>query len=447
VKKGESNHNWSFEVLEMTRQETETPASRNWEWVEASIWTERMLAALENGVKGGKWFSLIDKVYALSTLQAAWRQVARNRGAAGIDGESIKRFRSKERQYLEELSQSIQEGSYQPDAIRRVYIPKGDGKQRPLGIPTVKDRIVQTALKMVVEPIFEKEFVSNSYGFRPNRGAKDALREVAKSLKSGYEYVVDADLQSYFDTIPHQQLMALIEEKISDSRVLCLINAFLEQAIMEGMQSWTPVSGTPQGGVLSPVLSNVYLHGLDVLMAQGNFRMIRYADDFVVMCRSLEEAQSALEKIQQWTEANGLKLHPEKTRLVSTQEDGASFEFLGYRFQNGKRWVRRKSLQKFREAIRVKTKRNNGRGLQTTIEELNPLLKGWFAYFKHAHRRTFEDMDGFIRRRLRAMLRKQQKRPGFGANHNDHKQWPNSFFAQQGLFSLYTARLIASQPR
>lgn len=434
-------------MLEMTRQETETQASRDWEWVEASIWTERMLAALENGVKGGKWFSLIDKVYALSTLQAAWQQVARNRGAAGIDGESIERFRAKERQYLEELSQNLQEGSYQPEAIRRVYIPKGDGQQRPLGIPTVKDRIVQTALKMVVEPIFEKEFVSHSYGFRPNRGAKDALREVAESLKSGYGYVVDADLQSYFDTIPHQRLMGLIGEKISDSRVLNLIKAFLEQEIREGLQNWTPISGTPQGAVLSPVLSNVYLHGLDVLMAQSNFRMIRYADDFVVMCRSLEEAQSALEKIQQWTEANGLKLHPEKTRLISTQEVGEYFEFLGYRFQNGQRWVRRKSLQKFKEAIRVKTKRNNGRGLQTTIEELNPLLKGWFAYFKHAHRRTFEEMDGFIRRRLRAMLRKQQKRPGFGANYNDHKQWPNSFFARQGLFSLYTARLIASQPR
>jgi RNA-directed DNA polymerase len=183
VKKGESNHNWSFEVLEMTRQETETPASRNWEWVEASIWTERMLAALENGVKGGKWFSLIDKVYALSTLQAAWQQVARNRGAAGIDGESIKRFRSKERQYLEELSQSIQEGSYQPDAIRRVYIPKGDGKQRPLGIPTVKDRIVQTALKMVVEPIFEKGSYPTATVFAPIAEPKMLCERWLKALK------------------------------------------------------------------------------------------------------------------------------------------------------------------------------------------------------------------------------------------------------------------------
>ncbi|MDO9139617.1 MAG: reverse transcriptase domain-containing protein, partial [Methylococcales bacterium] len=234
-------------VLETTKQETETHAS--WVWVEASVWTAPMLAALVNGVKGGKWYSLMDKVYALATLTAAWQQVRKNKGSHGVDGMSIERFAAKEGQYLLELQQALKEGSYQPLPVKRVRIPKAGGGERPLGIPAVKDRVVQTALKRVIEPIFENEFVNHSYGFRPLRGCKLALREVDGHMKAGQTWVVDADLKSYFDTIPHAQLMAEVEKLISDGKVLKLIESYLEQDIMDGLKRWTPVAGTPQGAV------------------------------------------------------------------------------------------------------------------------------------------------------------------------------------------------------
>ncbi len=248
-------------------------------WAEASIWTDRMVSALGNGVRGGKWFSLIDKVMRPSTLDIAWRCVARNKGAAGVDGQSVERFSHQAERYLTELQASLADGSYRPAAVRRVEIPKGDGKTRPLGIPTIKDRIVQTALKMVIEPIFEVQFRPASFGFRPGRGCKDALREVDRLLKEGNGFVVDADLKSYFDTIPHDRLLALVAGSISDGRVLALIEGYLQQEIMTDMARWQPTAGTPQGAVLSPLLANLYLHPLDVLMEQSGYRMVRYADD------------------------------------------------------------------------------------------------------------------------------------------------------------------------
>jgi RNA-directed DNA polymerase len=221
-------------------------------WAEASIWTERMVSALVNGVKGGKWFSLVDKVFRPATLEAAWRQVARNKGAAGVDGQSIERFAAQAARYLSELRDSLRDGSYRPHPVKRVEIPKGDGRTRPLGIPTVKDRIVQTALKMVIEPIFEVQFRPRSYGFRPGRGCKDALREVDRLVKDGFTFAVDADLQGYFDSIPHDRLMALVEQSISDGRVLALLGGFLRQDIMKDMARWTPTAGTPQGAVITP---------------------------------------------------------------------------------------------------------------------------------------------------------------------------------------------------
>jgi RNA-directed DNA polymerase len=240
-----------------------------------------MVSALGNGVKGGKWFSLIDKVVRPATLDLAWQRVARNRGTAGVDGQSVERFSFCAERYLAELQASLADGSYRPQPVKRVEIPKPDGKTRPLGIPTVKDRIVQTAVKMVIEPIFEVQFRPGSFGFRPGRGCKDALREVDRLLRAGYTHVVDADLKSYFDTIPHDRLMALVKGSISDSRVLGLIDGFLQQEIISHMARWQPVTGTPQGAVLSPLLANLYLHPLDVLMEQGGWRMVRYADDCV----------------------------------------------------------------------------------------------------------------------------------------------------------------------
>jgi RNA-directed DNA polymerase len=415
--------------------------------VEASVWNERMLAALENGVKGGKWFSLIDKVYRVETLKAAWQKVAANGGAAGVDGQSVKRFAARAEMYLKELSIALKRGTYRAMAVRRVEISKEKGKMRPLGIPVVKDRIVQTALKFVLEPIFEREFLEVSYGFRPGLGCKEALREVDRLLREGYTFVVDADLRSYFDTIPHARLMERIKERVSDGRVLELIEAYLHQDIVKEMERWRPSGGTPQGAVISPLLANVYLHPLDCHMQQKGFRMVRYADDFVVLCPSAEKAQAALEEVRRWVEQNGLSLNADKTHVGDCRQEGQGFEFLGYRFEAGRRWVRKKSRTAFRDRIRMRTKRTRGDSLAKIIAELNPTLRGWFNYFKHAHPGTFKRMDAFVRRRLRAILRKQEKRPGLGRWRDDHQRWPNTFFAAQGLFTMHTAWKLASQSR
>lgn len=421
--------------------------AREWGWVDRAIWTERMLAALGNGVKGDKWFSLIDKVWRAQTLWASWQQVKSNRGAAGIDRVSIARFAANEARYLDELEQALKEGRYRPSAVRRVEIPKADGKTRPLGIPTVSDRIVQTAVKRVIEPIFEKAFYPTSYGFRPGRGCKDALRQVDRLLKEGYTHVVDADLKGYFDSIPHDRLMARVKEFISDGRLLALIESWLHQDIVQDLQRWTPAGGTPQGAVISPLLANLYLHELDQQMAESGRAMVRYADDFVILCATAEEAQTALAEVRAWVLANGLSLHPDKTHVGDCRIVGQGFEFLGYRFEAGTRRVRQKSLNALKDKIRERTRRTRGVSLQRVIADLDPMLKGWFGYFKHAHRWEFEALDQFIRRRLRAMLRKQEKRPGAGRCHADHRRWPNAFFANAGLFTLDKAWQCASQSR
>ena len=412
--------------------------------VEAAIWTERMVSALVNGVEGGQWYSLMDKVYAPKTLGLAWERVRTNRGAAGVEGQSVERFAAQADRYLAELSRDLREGTYRPEAVKRVDLPQGDGKTRPLGIPTVKDRIVQTAVKLVIEPIFEVQFLASSYGFRPGRGCKDALRGERsegwdRCLKEGYTHVVDADWQGYFDSIPHGSLMARVEASVSDGRVLDLIRGWLEQDILRGTERWTPTGGTPQGAVISPLLANLYLHPLDARMMAQGYRMVRYADDFVILCRSRAEADAALAEVRAWVEANGLRLHPDQTHVGDCREAGQGFEFLGYRFEAGKRWVRKKSLDRFKARVREQTRRTRGDSLTRIIADLNPMLCGWFGYFKHAHEYTFQPVDGLIRRRLRALLRKQEKRPGFGRCYADHQRWPNAFFAAAGLFALYPA--------
>jgi RNA-directed DNA polymerase len=353
-------------------------------WAEASIWTDRMKSALGNGVKGGKWFSLMDKVFRPRTLEAAWRRVQANKGTSGIDGQSVERFAAGAELYLAELHETLKCGLYSPSPVKRVDIPMGNGQTRPLGIPTVKDRIVQTALRMAIEPIFETQFREGSYGFRPGRGCKDALREVDRQLKEGYAHVVDADLKSYFDTIPHDRLMAQVAEKISDGRILSLIEGFLRQDVMKEMERWTPTAGTPQGAVISPLLANIYLHPLDLLMEESGYRMVRYADDFVILCRTAEEAAAALRRITAWTAANGLTLHPDKTRIGDARQPGQGFDFLGYRFEGGHRFVREKSLKAFKDKVRAKTGRSRGVSMEQIISGLNPMLRGWFNYFKDA---------------------------------------------------------------
>jgi len=314
-------------------------------------------------------------------------------------------------------------------------------------VPTVKDRIVQTAVKVVIEPIFEVQFLATSYGFRPGRGCKDALREVDALLKAGYTHVVDVDLKGYFDSIPHERLMGCVEASVSDGRVLGLIRGWLEQDILHGLERWTPTGGTPQGAVISPLLANLYLHPLDERMMSRGYRMVRYADDFVVLCANREAAEAALTLIREWVADHGLSLHPDKTQVGDCRQPGEGFEFLGYRFEGGKRWVRKKSLQRFKDGIRVKTRRTRGESLARIVEDLNPTLRGWFGYFKHAHSSTFRKLDGFIRRRLRALLRKQEKRPGIGRCLADQQRWNNAFFADAGLFALYPAWQAERHPR
>jgi RNA-directed DNA polymerase len=414
-----------------------------WEWVEPTVWTERMLAALETGVKGGKWFRLIDKVWAQKNLARALEKVVENGGSAGIDGQSVREMERHREKEIGDMQRELREQNYHPQAVKRVWIEKlGSKEKRPLGVPAVRDRIVQGALRHVIEPIFERGFAPQSYGFRPGRGCKGALRRVDELLKSGYGWVVDADLKSYFDTIPQGRLMERIGQKIADGRVLALIETMLKSGVMDAIKGWQPTeSGTPQGAVISPLLSNIYLDPLDWLMANGGHEMVRYADDFIILCKSESQAQAALEKVREWVVKEGLTLHPEKTRIVETSQPGG-FDFLGYHFERGMKWPRKKSMDRFKDTIRAKTKRCQGRSLTMICLDINRTLRGWFEYYKHSKETVFETVDGFIRGRLRSILKMRERRRGKGQG-RDHQKWPNAHFTAMGLISLKQAHEAA----
>jgi RNA-directed DNA polymerase len=407
-------------------------------------WSLRMLTALISGAEGGPWFRLFDKVFSERNLLAACQQVAQRKGAPGVDHVTTTEFVRQVPESIWQLADSLKGGTYRPQEIRRVHIPKpGTNETRPLGIPTVRDRVVQTAVVNVIEPIFERDFAEHSYGFRPGRGCRDALRRVDQLLKAGYVYVVDADLKGYFDSIPHDRLLARLKTKIADGSVLSLIESFLKAGILDGMSAWTPEAGAPQGAVLSPLLSNIYLDGLDHLMAQSGYEMVRYADDFVILSRTAEEASRALELVQQWTAENGLTLHPTKTRIVDS--GSTSFSFLGYDFRWVKHWPRKPSVRKLRDSIRQKTRRNNGNSLQCVVMQVNSSLRGWFTYFRHgSYRSDFTRLDKWVRMRLRSILRRRRGLSGRGRG-QDNNRWPNAYFAEMGLFSLATAHIQACQ--
>jgi RNA-directed DNA polymerase len=413
------------------------------EWANRAVWTDRMLDALQTGVRGSKWHTLYDKVCLSDNLFSASQSVLGNRGAAGVDQQTVEQFWDNILEEVRCLAEELRTGKYQPHSVKRVWIPKlGSTEKRPLGIPSVRDRVVQTALLNVLEPIFDVTFAEHSYGFRKERGCHHALERVEALLNEGCVYIVDADLKSYFDTIPKNRLLNRVRERVSDSGVLGLVEQFLEQGVMDGLSEWTPETGTPQGAVISPLLANLYLNPLDHLLSEAGFAMIRYADDFVIMCRSREDADRALGKVQQWVEENGLTLHPTKTKIVDARTEG--FDFLGYTFRGQLRLPRKKSLMKLKESIRAKTKRTNGNSLQWTVETLNATLRGWFGFFRHCHWTTFSELDSWLRGRLRSVLRKRAGRRGRGRG-ADHQRWPNVYFADLGLYSLKTAHGRLSQ--
>lgn len=413
---------------------------------EAWIWSEKMLDALDRGLEGNKWYSLIDKVYREDTLAIAWKRVRANAGACGVDGVTVQWFEKDSHTRLLAVREHLKNGTYRHQVIKRAWMPKTGSKTelRPLGIPTVRDRVVHTSLKMVIEPIFEREFAPTSFGFRPGRSCKDALRRVDGLLKDGFCYVVDADIKSFFDGIDHKILMSRIRERIADGRVLKLIEQTLKAGILEDQQLWEPEEGTPQGGVISPLLANIYLNGLDWELAEAGFEITRYADDFVVLCRSAEEAERALAITRQWMETNKLTLHPGKTRIVDVGEPGASFDFLGYRFVRSRRSgklahvPRDKSIKNLRERIKPLTKRCNGHSMERIVSKLRPILQGWYNHFKHTHPGQLNEVDRWVRGRLRGILRKRRKHKGRGRG-RDHQRWNNNYFKQMGLFSLVEA--------
>lgn len=405
-----------------------------------------MVKAIERYRQAGRrWYLLYDKLYAEPNLKAAWEQVEENGGAAGVSGQTIAQYRDGLEQRLTDLAKKLKDQSFEARPIRRVYIPKGNGKLRPLGIPEVEDRIVQAALVRLIEPIFETKFVGVSYGFRPERSAHNALAELVAALEAGFTQIADADITDCFGSIPWTPLVEEVAREIGDPNVLGLVKKFLRAEVMEEMQSWQPEEGTPQGAVLSPLLANIYLHRFDEEMTRAGYRMVRYADDFVIMCRTTQQAEQAKEKARQVLAEMGLQLHPEKTRIVDATQE--KFQFLGYEFwPQGWRTPRPSSKQKLHDQIRAKTPRNPGRSLRAVIASLNYTLRGWYAYFRHCWWTTFKGVDGFVRRRLRSILRGLKKRKG-AARPTDNFRYPNHIFEKLELFSLDKRHLAEVGPK
>jgi RNA-directed DNA polymerase len=400
-----------------------------------------MLNRLTESQEQTVWFSLWDKVWHSDNLSQAMLEVISKHGCPGIDGQTTGQISANWLPEQERLQRELREGQYRPQPTLRAWIPKlGSNEQRALGVPAVRDRMVQAALRHVLEPIFERDFAEQSYGFRPGRGCIQALQRVEELLLQGYIWIVDVDLKSYFDTIPHKRLLAAVRQRIADGKVMKLLADYLEAGVMETSKDWQPTEqGTPQGSGISPLLSNIYLNPLDHQMEQLGYEMVRYADDFVICCRTEAEAQAALTAVAAWTESAELKLHPVKTRIISA--DGLEgFDFLGYHFQryqdgHGTKYPRKKSVQKLRDTLRKKLQRGRSGSLPEIFREINVTLKGWLGYFKYSRPSALRDNDQWIRDRARQILRRRHKRDGL-VRGRERTEYPNQWFEMQGLFSL-----------
>jgi RNA-directed DNA polymerase len=364
---------------------------------------KRSLRVVENSKKKRKWYSLIDKIWDYQNLEQAFYDVKKNRGTHGVDKITIKEFEKELEHNLRVLQESLRTKAYRAKPVRRVYIPKADGSKRPLGIPTVGDRTIQAATKRILEPIFEQKFLDCSYGFRPNRSAHMAIEQIRQDLKDGFTYVIDADIKTYFDSIPHDKLLELIKEEVVDSSVLALISQFLKSGILENGIYYQNDKGSPQGGVISPLLANIFLHPLDEMMMERGHRLTRYADDFVICCKSRKGAERVLRTITKLLEKElGLKIHPEKTKIVDNLEE--PFVFLGYIFKQGYfHSPSDKAVGKFKKRIKEVTKRNQTVNLEEFVKHrLNPIIRGWGRYFGIGYsKKLFQNLDSWIRRRLR----------------------------------------------